>query len=236
MSGPKYNRGNIYRNKERAEPKYAFIKTCDVIEEIHGQPQNILDVGGATGEFASYACDRFPKANVSVLEFDPLLVEQGRTQFPGINFIVGDANDMNSIPDQSSNATTMLGVHSIFDDFRPSFSECIRVTAKGGVIVIFDIFNEYDVDALIYWRHSNNLAGEYTRGHNLFSKASVSHFLGNHERVASHSYEPFMVPIDLPQRDDPMRSWTQYTDDGSKCFQDGIMPLNIQILTLRLLG
>lgn len=233
MDHTEYKRGEIYLNKKRPEPKHMFVVACNKIAGVVAEPDRVLDVGGAAGDFAAYAAEHFPNTIASVLEYDAALVDQGRDAFPDIEFYVGDANDMHVISDRSCTATTMLGVHSVFDDFRPCFEECIRVTQDGGVIVVIDIFNEHPVDALIYWRHADKTESDYTRGHNLFSKASISKFLESHERVLGHTFEPFMVPFDLHKQDDPMRSWTEVGADGTKRFMDGLMPLNIQVLTIK---
>lgn len=230
-----YQRAGIYLDPAKPEPKHLFVTACDSIAAADASPASLLDVGGASGDFAAYAAQRFTDCSVEVVEYDQQLVTSGRQQLPDINFHVGDANNMPMFTDKSFAATTMLGVHSVFDDFRPSFDECIRVTADGGVIVIADIFNEHPVDALIYWRHADNSTGEFTRGHNLFSKASASQHLDTCARIANYAFTPFELPFDLPRRDDPMRSWTELMPDGRRRFMDGLMPLNIEVLTIRLL-
>lgn len=143
---------------------------------------------------------------------------------------------MAAIAANSHDAVFMTGTHSIFDDFRPSFSECIRVAAPGGVVVITGLFNPYPVDARIHWRLANDYEAAWHPGYNLFSEASVGTFLHGHPRVASFTFAPFTLPFDLAPQSDPIRSWTLPGEDeaGRRHLRNGIMPLPMSILTIGL--
>ena len=55
----------------------------------------------------------------------------------------------------------MIGTHSINDDFRKSFRELLRILKSGGSALITGIFNEFDLDARIYWRYPSNTEGSW---------------------------------------------------------------------------
>lgn len=139
---------------------------------------------------------------------------------------------MNMLADEKFDIVTMIGVLSIFDDFVPSLSECIRVTKRGGVIFIVTQFNEYPIDVLIRYRYSGD-SGDYNRGYNLFSKESITNFLQKNDRVKRLEYEKFVLPFDLPKQPDLIRTWTEFDKAGNRIFKNGLqMEINLQILTI----
>jgi SAM-dependent methyltransferase len=210
MRGP-YARTGVYLDNAGTEPKFMFVRLGDLIEGRAGAAPrlDLLDVGAAAGAFATYALSRFPSAHVCGLEHDPRLVEAARSACPGATFIEGDANRMTAIADAAFDVVTMTGTHSIFDDFRPSFSECLRVARNGATVIVTGLFNPYPVDAMVHWRYGARFDDAWHPGYNLFSRLSVTTFLEAHPRVRGHEYVPFELPFDIEPRDDPIRSWTQ---------------------------
>lgn len=229
-----YKRTEIYTAERRSEPKQMFVDVADRLEWTDPLPDSLLDVGCAAGEFSEYILGRFPGIRVLGVDFDEELVTAARKHVPQAEFQVGDANDLNRIEEKSFSAITMTGTHSVFDDFRPSFNECIRACADGGRIVITGIFNEAPIDMLVYWRYAKRFDDSFSRGYNSFSKESVSSFLGGLARVKSHSFERFELPFDLEPQSDPVRSWTYRDDAGNRRLRNALMNLDFQILTIDL--
>jgi len=211
-----------------------FIDIADRLEKMEPSPDSLLDVGCAAGEFSEYMLERFPGIRILGIDFDKDLVAAACEHVPQAEFQVGDANDLNGIADKSFSAVTMTGTHSVFDDFRLSFNECIRACADGGRIVITGIFNEAPIDMLVYWRYAGRFDDSFSRGYNGFSRESVSMFLDGLERVKSHSFERFELPFDLEPQSDPVRSWTYRDDEGRRRLRNALMDLNFQILTIDL--
>ena len=52
---------------------------------------------------------------------------------------------------------TCLGVMSIFDDFRPSLNEMIRMCKKSGLIIINNMWNSFPIDLNIKIRRSSSV-------------------------------------------------------------------------------
>ena len=229
-----YARTQVYIGDRKAEPKHMFVRIADTIAERAFAQPRLLDVGGASGAFAEYALLRFPGSAIRVVDFDPVLVAEARKLVPGVAFEVGDANRLDTIASQAHDAVTLTGTHSIFDDFRPSFSECIRVCAEGGRIIVTGIFNPYPVDAQIHWRYAERFEDAWHPGYNLFSHQSVSAFLKTQPRVAGFEFRPFRLPFDLAPQQDPIRSWTELQPDGQREFRNGIMQLNFEMLVIDL--
>ncbi|OCW56993.1 class I SAM-dependent methyltransferase [Hoeflea olei] len=227
-----YKRTEVYSGPEAAQPKHMFVWLCDRLAASGTPPARILDVGAATGDFLRYAASRFPDARCEGLEYDPELVRIGTGK--GLRLHHGDANAMEDLPNGAFDAVFLTGTHSIFEDFRPSFAECIRVARGGGRVFVTGLFNDYPVDARIHWRYAERFEDDWHPGYNLFSKASIAAFLAKQPRVEAHTFEKFVLPFDLAPQDDPIRSWTETGSSGERGFRNGIMPLNLELLTLTL--
>ncbi len=229
-----YKRTDVYLNDVKPEPKYLFVRVADRIEKSvrKNGTLNILDAGGASGDFAHYLGERFPHASISCVDADPDLVALGSHKVPGVQFLCGDANNMPEIGDSSMDVVTMIGVMTIFDDFRTSLSECLRISKHGGIVIVAGMFNEYPVDALVKWRYSGD-SGAWHQGYNLFSKKTVSAFLQEHKNIDCWSFEKFVLPFDLEPQSDPIRTWTETDSRGGRIFKNGLqMEINIQILEI----
>ncbi len=228
-----YKRTEIYREK-RQDTKYMFIWLCDKVEKINYKKECILDVGCASGDFLEYFSKRFPRTTCTGLEFDKTLVEIGNKRSKENYFIIeGDANRMPQIENMSQDIVFMTGTHSIFEDFKSSFIELIRILKPGGVALITGFFNDHDLDAKIYWRYPENKKGNWHPGYNLFSKKSVSNFLNSTKDIHDYNFEKFHLPFKLEKQDDPVRSWSEEDKDGNLYLRNGIMPLNFQLLTIK---
>jgi len=230
-----YTHSDIYLEDRYDDPKHLFIVLADKMEPLlkDGSGRSFLDVGGATGEFAYYLQKRFTALELTCMDNDQELLEIGRSRVSGCDFLQGDANQMTAFQDKSFDAVSMIGTMNIFNDFAPSLEECIRVTKETGTIFISSAFNEYPIDILIRWRASED-KGSYHTGQNVFSKQSVSQLLEEHPRVKDWSYEKFVLSVDLPQRSDLMRAWTELDDQGNRIQMNGLgIEINQQILTIQ---
>jgi len=228
-----YKRTSVYNGADQSEPKFMFVWLCEQLDTLGISPSNILDVGSAAGDFLKYAKKRYPAAHCDGVEYDIDLVNLAKQRHLDISFHQGDANNMALFPDNSFDAVFLTGVHSIFDDFRPAFSECIRVAKDNGAVFVTGLFNPYPLDARIHWRYADNLESAWHPGYNLFSKQSVSTFLNGLGGVKHFFFKAFTLPFDLLPQDDPVRSWTEQDDSGERTLRNGIMPLNLELLVIQ---
>ena len=231
MMDENYKRTYVYSNTNNQKPKEMFIWLVGKLKETGIELKSILDVGAAAGGFLRFAHESFPNAELVGVEYDDELVLLGNVDNPPFTLKRGDAYKL----DEQSfhyDAVLMTGTHSIFDDFRPAFSETIRATKDGGYVLITGLFNDYPIDARIKWRYSDD-AGGWQSGYNLFSKESVARYLNAQPRVADFSFEKFIINLDIDPRDDPIRSWTRMNSNGTRELINGIMPLNIELLMIR---
>ena len=229
MKMKKYKRTEVYKQKQ--EPKYMFQWICDHIYSSVPEPRNMLDIGAASGDFLDYASARFLNCEFIGIERDPELVEIGN-QNSRFQLTNGDAENL-QFDDQFFDVVIMTGTHSIFDVFQPSFTEALRVTKTGGLIMITGIFNDYPIDTQIAWRYPNADPFDWNPGYNYWSKETISNFLHANGTSNMHEFVPFELPFDLKKTEmDPIRSWTENTETGKRILVNGIMPLNIHGLKI----
>ncbi|MFK8047905.1 MAG: class I SAM-dependent methyltransferase [Halioglobus sp.] len=228
-----YSRSDVYLKQDYTKPKKMFVDIGSIIED-HSNTSTfrLLDVGAATGAFIDYTQSRFPNAETLGVEFDSTLVESAQSAHKPI--IQGDANNLDGIDSDSFDFVTMTGTHSIFDNFEPAFSECIRVCRPNGLVIVTGIFNDYPVDVQIHWRYPENENADWHPGYNLFSKESVSKYLLRNTKVTKKKFKKFYLDFELPQQEDPIRSWTYQKGDEGFRLRNGIMPLNFEILKISL--
>ena len=228
----KYNRTKVY--KQKRQPKYMFKWIANIIRSRNKNPQSLLDIGAASGDFLDYASSCFVDCKLIGVEYDKTLVETGReAQGLSYNLQHGDAENLNFCDDMFD-VVVMTGTHSIFDDFQLCFNEALRVTKEDGLILITGIFNDHPVDAQIYWKYPNQNSKDWNRGYNYWSKDTISGFLIASSFQNSHEFIKFELPFDLDKNDDdPIRSWTEYSESGKKILVNGIMPLNFQCLVIK---
>ncbi len=236
ISSAKYDRKELYLQSKRKEPKHMFRVLGAKIGKLTAgnKSASLLDVGAAAGEFVAYLKESFEGMEITGLEYDPLLHKAAQEKIRGCRFVCGDANHMDMFKDKQFDVVTMVGVMSIFDDFVPSLSECLRVTKDKGAVLVVGQFNEHPVDVLVRWRYAGK-TGPYQPGRNLFSKKSVGDYLNAQGRVKKWDFEKFTLPFDLPPQEDPVRSWTELDKDGQRVFKSGLgVDVNLQILTITL--
>jgi ubiquinone/menaquinone biosynthesis C-methylase UbiE len=137
----------------------------------------LLDIGGATGEFLYYIRKVNNLIQLDGIEYSDKLVEHAKSFLAKYNiaFEQGDANDLKGIDNKIYDFVTTLGVTGIFDDFRPSFSEMIRVAKDGARCINTMLVNEYDIDVQIKYKTQSGTSFE--SGWNKFSIASIKKFL-----------------------------------------------------------
>jgi ubiquinone/menaquinone biosynthesis C-methylase UbiE len=229
-----YSRADVYTGNVSTEPKHMFKWLVDHGADLGLIPGSVLDVGAATGAFQRYVLSRFPESSVVGLEYDAALVEAAQTIPDTGQLIQGDANDLSVLNDAMFDCVFMTGVHSIFDDLSKVLDQCLAVCRPGGAVVVTGLFNDHPLDARIVWRYPNKPEADWHPGYNLFSKETVATILGDDDRVKSHSFAPFRMPFPLEPQSDPVRSWTYEdgTDETGFALRNGLMPLNMQRLTI----
>ena len=225
-----YKRTEVYKDSNNKKPKELFIWLLEKLTQKKPDAASILDVGAASGAFLEFIGNRLPYPKLVGIEYDAELVKAGKENELTFELKEGDANKLLE-QTSSFDVVFMTGTHSIFPDFRASFHECIRVASNGGVVFVTGIFNDFPVDAQIQWKYASKDM-DWQDGYNLFSKKSVGDFLNSVPTVKNYEFEKFEIALDLDPQPDPIRSWTRINHEGKRELLNGLMPLNIELLTI----
>jgi SAM-dependent methyltransferase len=203
-----------------APPKDSFVQVGNLIGDyLNGNSgvASIVDIGCATGAFLNYLGNRFPEQNISGYEYLETLIEAGQRNYPSIKITQASIFDRDRIEPSSVDVITILGVISIFDDIEPLVKNLAHWIRPGGKILIHGMFNPFDVDVFVKYRTTEEYGvGPLQAGWNIISQRSISEmFLRSGAR--NLKFHEFRISLDLNQDvHDPLRSWTEKLEDGSR--------------------
>lgn len=222
--------------REPAVPKEYFVEASQIIRDsIMGDGLHLLDVGCAAGAFIRYLTQELPQHEYSGLDTSTRLISAAERVNPAAEFRVGDVGDESSWDARSADVVTMFGTLNCMDDAGPALANLVHWTRDGGVVVLMDMMNPDPIDVLTRYRRAENWADEWERGWNVHSKQSLDRLLCQMPRVREWSYRDFLISIDLPKREDVMRTWTIKTDTKPRQLVNGASQLvNHYFLILRI--
>lgn len=223
----KWEMSKIYFENRYNKPKKSFIDVKNIIlKKFKKKKLKLLDVGSADSSFCYYLSNN-KSIEVTNLEYDKSLVNYSKKKFPDFKIIQGDINNCKKIKRESFDVITCIGVISIFDDFRPSVNEMLRMVKKNGLIIISNMWNSFPIDLNIKIRRSegkkpfNNTKWE--SGWNMISVNTMTKFLKFNKKVKKFKFINFFMDIELPKNEkNLMRAWTIKNNKGRKTHFNGI--------------
>jgi hypothetical protein len=109
-------------------------------------------------------------------------------------------------------------VLSIFDEPLDVLDRWLEWLEPGGWLFVFGRFNSRQVDTKIQFRNRFN-SEEWEGGFTSYSTRTVGEHLD--AAGATWEFERFRLPIDLEEREDPIRTWTVTTDSGERIVMNG---------------
>lgn len=219
----------IYIENRYRRPKESFKQMCALLhvgdKKNLSAEKSVLDIGCATGELLYYLRTINPDIALRGIEYSKKLVDHSASFLKKHNIVVsvGDAEKLR-FKDSQFDFVTVSGVTSIFDDFRPSFEEMIRVAKNGALCLNLMMLNELPVDVII--RYVNPKTDAHESGWNKFALTTVRKFLKNHPKVKKFRFVKHTMPFDIPRKKDLMRSWTTKDKSGKRVLWNG---LNMEI-------
>lgn len=236
--GRTHDKETYLRESRYTQPKEYFKLLVDRARAANAisDGSSVVDFGCAAGEFLYYLHDEFPTVSLTGYDVVPELIEKARAHVPGVTFELGSVLDPTLFLENSLDVAFLLGVHSIFDDFRGCFSNLMRWTRPGGHIYIFGLFNPFPLDVWVSFRR-HGVESHVTRepGWNMFSKSAVSEFIEQTLGPNHHTFIPFEMPFDIAtDPTDLVRSWTMIDEKGRRHVVNGLSLLcNLELLELR---
>lgn len=218
------NHGHYVAEGWSAEPKETFKALDALIAKRKGRTGlKILDVGCATGELIGYLSTQFENGQFVGVDVAKELIETGRTLLPQATFALASALELPVSFDKAFDVVTAIGCMSIFDESEIDcfWDNLFRVCKPGGLIVVLSPLNEYGVDTMI--RHRKRLdtsPGQWEAGWNIFSQETIREMVES--RDGELQFDHFHIPFDLPQREDPVRTWTLKTEHRDRQLTNGL--------------
>ena len=210
----------FYMNEDNSKVKQAFV---DVADEISKQSfESIADVGCATGAFPRYLKSRFQNKEVVGIEYLESLLTKAENDFPFLEFRHGNVLDKSSVT-QKYDVITMLGVLSIFDDYKTVIENVLSWVNPSGRLILHNMVSEFDIDVIIKYKKSSIDSGlaELESGWNIISEKSLS-LVASENGAKIITSKPFCLEIDLQKQDDVMRSWTENNMKGNRSIYNAL--------------
>ena len=205
----------------RREPKQAYRFLVEKMRDgpLPGPGATLVDFGCATGAMIEYLRSEFPDYAYLGLDNVAAFIEEARSlpALEGVAFELADAFSYRGGP---FDLVVCFGVFGIPEDFEALLESLLANTKPGGRLFAQGLFNEDDIDVRMVYR--DNLNGQdWNTGFNLYSQARVSAWLAG--RCESHAFHRFVMPFDVPKRDDmPHRARTMTLADGERRMVNGM--------------
>lgn len=184
----------------------------------------MIDIGCETGSFLYFLRKAYQDAELVGFDIVPELLQKVEAEL-NVRTILGDISNKETYKDKFNDLKecdfiTMLGVLSIFDDFRPIIHNALELIKEDGILYIFGIFNPENIDILIRSKNADKECN-WERGWNYFSKYSIEKYCG--EIGYAVEFIPFHIGIDIPKHEnDALRSWTINLESGEKMIVNGL--------------
>ncbi|KAF5046791.1 class I SAM-dependent methyltransferase [Desulfovibrio oxamicus] len=226
----------IYLHENRYEqPKEIFKHLAALVADRVGVPPGakVCDAGCAAGEFLYHFLKVHPQAIGTGFDLVPELVEKAQSMVPAARFSVGSVTDAARMEAGSQDFVFMNGVHSSLPEIKPALETLVGWTKPGGRVYLFGIFNPYPLDVASRYRAAGD-AGDWTTLY-IHSRAGVSRCLDDLLGPDRHTFEPFLLDVDVaPVSDNPFRSWTFRDESGQRLLTNGLCTLiNCYVLEIR---
>ncbi|MBM2617065.1 class I SAM-dependent methyltransferase [Actinoplanes sp. LDG1-06] len=111
----------------------------DVIACAARDPRRILDLGGGPGVFAERLAARWPSAQVTMIDIDPVLLALARDGVPpAVSVLEADLCD--ALPAGFDLITAVMTVHYLRPErIRALYRRCRQALTLGGLLVIADL-------------------------------------------------------------------------------------------------
>jgi 2-polyprenyl-3-methyl-5-hydroxy-6-metoxy-1,4-benzoquinol methylase len=209
----------FYAEEKNIEIKDSFKYVNGLIRKYKNETTtkiSIADIGCAIGTFPDFLRKEYKEDYIIGYEYLDDLITVGREKFPDLKLEKGSILDRISIPKNTYDVITCLGVLSIFDNIEEAISNLCFWIKPSGKLFFHGMFNPSKVDVYIKYK----LTSEYDSpnlqsGWNIVSQDTMSRLLKKYG-AKKVIYHDFNITIDLPKnKNDPTRSWT-FLDSKNK--------------------
>ncbi len=141
---------NKFNEDHRLTTRHGRVEFSTTMKYIHAYlPQGsarILDIGAGTGAYSVPLSQE--GHSVTAVELVPRNLKVLESKHSAVNCWPGDARDLHFLEDSSFDMTLLFGpmyhLHTREDQVK-ALGEAMRVTKKGGVILVAYVMNEYSI-------------------------------------------------------------------------------------------
>ena len=184
-----FNRAAQHYDKAAVLQREVGNNMLERLDDIRMQPATILDVGAGTGFCATALSERYPKANIILLDLAPAMLQHARQKrnwreklfSRRQSYLCADAETLpladNSVDMLFSNLTLQW-----CEDLAGTFAEFQRVLKPDGML----LFSSFGPDTLKELRHS---------WHSVDANVHVHRFLDMHDVGDALLYSGFADPV-----------------------------------------
>ena len=200
--------------KQHEKEMVEYVKT-----DFHSDDEfSVLDIGCATGKLISLIKENFPKAKCHGFDISKelILLAQNRN-LNECDFFTADM--LTYAPSQNFDLIMASGVLSIFDDFREPLLKWLEWMKQDGSVYLFNHFNGRNIDTIVSVRNNQIGNSNWEGGLTSYSVETVKNFLTEEGYTAT--FKRFQLKIDIPEHEDPIRTFTKITQDGERIVMTG---------------
>lgn len=204
----------------RTELKEHEIVMIDLIKNDHPDfSGEVLDIGCAAGVFTKHFANVYPDARIVGLDSSSELIDIAAKDAPdNVDFVVTNAKTYE--PSKPLDIIIASGFFSLFDDpaipLRQWHSWLKR---SGSTIYIFETMNPKPIDIRISLRNRFLDNAEWESGYSVHSIASIEETLNQLD--VQYTFTPFEIGIDLPEQDNPIRTFTLKQTNNKRMIING---------------
>lgn len=209
----------IYLKKYK-KPKENFVFLKDIVLNFKPKSKiSILDMGCAAGDWFYYLDTVFKDCSFVGVDYSESLIAEAKKKvfLSNASFYKSKAENFNKI--KNFDIINIAGVISYYDDPEKLIKNCFKLLKKNGILIIFDNFNDHDIDVLVKYR-DNEKTSKFNHGWNIHSKKTIKRICKNCKLYFKRKYQ-FNLSFDLKKKIDGARSWTINTNEG-KMFRNGL--------------
>lgn len=218
MNQNKREHGFYATEDRRKDPKENFKMINRILEMRGGRWESLCDIGCASGDFLYYIREQHGKEKrlIGIDNFEELL-RVAKARVPDCNFLKGDILSGQGLPEEKFDIVCMLGVLSLFDDFKCPFENLLRLAAPGGSVLVFSPFNSNGCRV----EHRYSIRGEEPGRLMVYSQQEIGEWI--QEKGYQYEFIPFQLTVKLdPDPSNPLRSYTVALADGTNGIVNGI--------------
>lgn len=184
----------------------------------------VLDIGCSTGNLLMHLKGVFPGVKLVGGDLSELQIEKcrGNPNLAGIEFSIYDVTNLSISAEFDFVIANAILCGLEDDDFSKAAASIAKALKPGGALIAFDWFHPWKQELTILER-SGNLPGGYTL--HFRSYGHVRELLGT-GLYESIEFNPFAIPIDLPQPafdTDYLETYTVRTADGERLQFRGVI-------------